>query len=139
VKHLPGEFAKDGGEVGLVRGSTDMDGLEVGVALQLNTAKNVAGADEESDINQLLDFSIHRGGGTGMKAAKKESTKGCKSPNKVPRRLPNNPRELMRSRKVVGTASLTLVPRSSQSRKDMLVPPSSMARWISAALRFEAR
>ncbi len=136
---MPGEFAKDGGEIGLVRGSMDTDGLEVGVALQLNTAKNIAGADKESDINQLLDFLVHRGGGTGMKAAKKESTKGCRSPNKVPRRLPNNPRELMRSRKVVGTAKLILVPRSSQLRKDMLVPPSSMACWMSAALRLEAR
>ncbi len=71
MKHLPGEFVKDGGEVRLVRGSTDTDGLEVGVALQLNAAKNIAGADEESDINQLLDFSVHQGGGTGMKAAER--------------------------------------------------------------------
>ncbi len=71
MKHLPGELAKDGGEVGLVRDSTDTDGLEVGIALQLNTAKNIAGADEEPGINQLLDFSVHRGGGTGMKAAER--------------------------------------------------------------------
>jgi hypothetical protein len=71
VKYLPGEFTKDGGEVRLVRGSMDMDGLEVGVTLQLNTVKNIAGANEELDINQLLDFLVHGGGGTGMKAAER--------------------------------------------------------------------
>ncbi len=51
VKHLSGEFAEDGGEVWLVGRSSDTDRLEVCVAFQLDAAKNVTRAHEETDIN----------------------------------------------------------------------------------------
>ncbi len=51
VKHLSGEFAEDGGEVWLVWRSLDTDRLEVGIAFQLDAAKNVTRAHEEMDIN----------------------------------------------------------------------------------------
>ncbi len=46
----------------------DMDDLEVGVAFELDTTKNIARADEEADINQLLYFPIHGSGGSDMEA-----------------------------------------------------------------------
>jgi hypothetical protein len=65
VEHLTSELTENGGEVWMLRGGAYPDGIEVRVALQLNMAKDVAGADEVANINKLLNFPVH-GGGNGV-------------------------------------------------------------------------
>ncbi len=62
MEHLTSELAEDGGEVWMFRGRAYPDGVKVRVALQLNAAKDIAGADEVANVNKLLYFPVHGGG-----------------------------------------------------------------------------